>query len=86
MAAAVLKGPCSLTDYREKVIPTEAEHYDDAGQLLSSTDPNGNRTEWTYDASGNQLTEKRADGGITSKTYDAMSRITQTVNPLNQTN
>ena len=25
MAAAVLKGPCSLTDYREKVIPTEAE-------------------------------------------------------------
>ena len=55
--------------------------YDAAGRVLASTDPNGVRTERTYDAMGRPLTvitRARRDG--TPSTQDIVTRTTYTAN------
>jgi RHS repeat-associated protein len=65
--------------------------YDNAGQLTSMIEPNGNATgatasDWTwtygYDNAGNRTTEAHADAGTTTIAYDAINRPYQWTDPL----
>jgi RHS repeat-associated protein len=68
--------------------------YDNAGQLTSLVEPNGNASgatasDWTwtygYDDAGNRTTETHPDGGTTTTAYDALDRPFQWTDPLNHT-
>lgn len=68
--------------------------YDDAGELTSVVEPNGNAaggtpsdytTTYTYDASGNQISAQHPDGGTTQIAYDALNRPTQWTDANNHT-
>ncbi len=53
---------------------TSGYGYDDAGRLISQTDPDGTIT-YSYDANGNVLTVTDAAGTIT-RVYDELNRVT----------
>jgi RHS repeat-associated protein len=66
--------------------------YDNAGQLTSVVEPNGNvvgatASDWTwtygYDNAGNRTSEAHPDAGTTTIAYDALNRPTQWTDPLN---
>ena len=57
--------------------------YDDAGRVLSETDPLGHTTTHTYDKVGNQTSVTDANGHTTSYQYDAQSRLTTVTAPDN---
>jgi RHS repeat-associated protein len=68
--------------------------YDNAGQLTSLVEPNGNVTgatasDWTwtygYDAAGNRTSEAHPDGGSSSIAYDALNRPFEWTDALNHT-
>jgi RHS repeat-associated protein len=58
--------------------------YDNRDRRISSKDPLGNLTQWTYDVAGNRTTEIRPDGGVISYAYDSENRLISTTDPLNQ--
>ena len=49
--------------------------YDNVGNLIKVTAPNGGVTSYEYDAAGNILSMTDCDGGNTGYTYDAYSRV-----------
>jgi YD repeat-containing protein len=66
--------------------------YDDAGQLTTLVEPNGNATggtpsDWTrtygYDNAGNRTSEAHPDGGTSLIAYDALNRPDQWTEALN---
>jgi RHS repeat-associated protein len=67
--------------------------YDDRGNLLSTTDPTGIQTTYTYDLLGRQLTATLPDPDgtgplgpiVTAASYDAMGRTLATVDPNGHT-
>ena len=65
--------------------------YDDAGQLVTTVEPNGNATgatasDWTwtygYDLAGNRTTQAHPDGGTRTTVYDALNRPVEWTDPL----
>src|SRR5712692_1550661 len=56
--------------------------YDTKGNATSTTDPEGNKTAYTYDVMGNALTKLDALNKIWTKAYDAMGHPTSEKNPL----
>ena len=69
--------------------------YDNAGQLTSMVEPNGNvsgatASDWTwtygYDDAGNRTSEAHPDAGTTTIAYDAINRPYQWTDPLSHTN
>jgi RHS repeat-associated protein len=67
-------------------------NYDNAGQLTSVVEPNGNATggtpsDWTwtygYDNAGNRTSEAHPDGGTRQIAYDALNRPFQWTDALN---
>jgi RHS repeat-associated protein len=68
--------------------------YDDAGQLTTMVEPNGNEpgatiSDWTwtygYDDAGNRTSESHPDGGTRSIAYDELNRPYQWTDPLGHT-
>jgi large repetitive protein len=59
--------------------------YDNSGNLLSQTDPEGNTTQLTYDIMGNVVTRTDARNKVWSYGYDDKGRLTSTIDPLNNT-
>lgn len=66
--------------------------YDNAGQLTSMVEPNGNAagataSDWTwtygYDSAGNRTSEAHPDAGTSTTAYDALNRPYQWTDPLN---
>lgn len=51
--------------------------YDQQNRELSSTDPSGNVTTWTYDADGNIVTKTVQSGTEATYTYDGAGRVIQ---------
>ena len=69
----------------------ESYGYDNAGQLTTRVEPNGNAAgatasdftwTYTYDNSGNQITAAHPDGGTSSVAYDELNRPTTWTDPL----
>jgi YD repeat-containing protein len=58
--------------------------YNDAGQLLTATDPNKGTMSYSYDTQGNLVSVKNAAGHITTLSdYDANGRVGKIVSPNN---
>ena len=55
--------------------------YDDAGDLISETTPNGKTTSATYDGDSQKVTSTDADGDVTTYDYDAANKLTMTTRP-----
>ncbi len=55
--------------------------YDAAGNMLTTTDPQGGVTTNTYDAAGRLLTTTDPRGNTSSYSYDALGQLVQTVYP-----
>ncbi len=55
--------------------PVYSYVYDNLGDLLQVTDPNGNATKYTYDPEGNLLTVTQPDGETSQNIYDNQGRI-----------
>ena len=68
----------SITDAKGKV--THFDRYDQLGQLLQSTDPNGVVTVFTYDAR-QRLLSRTVGAETTSYTYDAIGQLTRVTQP-----
>jgi RHS repeat-associated protein len=51
--------------------------YDPLNDVLTVTDPNGNKTTNTYNGDGGELTSTQPDGTVTTNTYDADNEVTQ---------
>jgi RHS repeat-associated protein len=49
-------------------------------RLLSSTDPNGNKTSYSYGATGNLMTVTYANGAQQNFTYDPLGNLSETIN------
>lgn len=49
-----------------------------AGQRISATDPNGNRTAYYYDGEGRLRYTVNAEGELKERSYDSFGRLTQT--------
>jgi RHS repeat-associated protein len=56
--------------------------YDDRGNVIQETDPEGHVTARTFDARGNRLSETDPNGHTTSWTYDAADNVLSTTDPL----
>ncbi len=59
--------------------------YDSSGNLLSTTDGNGNTVTYTYDSSGNMLSQSAQVNGqtvITSYTYNSLAEVLTMTDPL----
>lgn len=56
--------------------------YDLNGNLVSSTDENGNTSTMTYDGNGNMTSVTDAKGNITAMKYDSTDNLEQTVDAL----
>lgn len=54
---------------------TTTSAYDKNGNLLSVTDPLGDKTSYTYDGNGNVLTSTDANSHVTAYTYDALGDV-----------
>ena len=52
------------------------------GQLLSSTDPEGFTTEYSYDKLGRLAMHVHPDAGTTRYSYDPAGNVTHEENPL----
>ena len=65
---------------------TTAYQYDDAGRLLSVTDPSEGVVACTYDADGNVRTVTDANGGTTAYEYDEVGRMTKEINAIGSEN
>src|SRR5207249_1201669 len=52
------------------------------GDLLSTTDPLGNRTSYAYDSAGNLVSTTDALGDTTTFAYDAYGDLTGVTEPL----
>jgi RHS repeat-associated protein len=63
-------------------IPTTTWAYDPEDNLLSTTDPLGNTTAYTYNATRQVLTTTDARGGTTTNAYDAKGNLVSTTDPL----
>ena len=51
------------------------KQYDGVGNVLVSTDREGNATQYTYDKNYNLLKTTDAEGGVSSSAYDALGRV-----------
>lgn len=56
--------------------------YDDADNVVKSTDPMGHSTTFTYDENGNKLTEADPLDHVTTWTYDQLNDVTSMTDPL----
>ena len=75
----------SLTDTATGITRTTLASYNQNGQMLTSTDADGNVTAYTYDSSGNLVTITDALGYVTRFTYDTDGRVLSKVDPNNLT-
>lgn len=57
-------------------------HYDNLGQLASSSDPEGFTTYYGYDNLGRLIYRDHPDAGTTQYEYDPAGNITKETNPL----
>ncbi len=73
---------------------TTSYAYDDAGELETLVEPNGNEagataSDWTwtygYDDAGNRISESHPDGGTRTIAYDALDRPTQWTDEIDGT-
>jgi RHS repeat-associated protein len=55
--------------------------YDELGQLIATTAPNGEATTYRYDFLGRNIEEDHPDRGITITTYDNAGNVTQVSSP-----
>ncbi len=54
---------------------TTIDAYDPNGNLLTQTDPDGDKTTYTYDADGNQTSVTDPDGNKTTFTYNSQNEL-----------
>ncbi|WP_322966413.1 DUF6531 domain-containing protein [Sphingomonas fuzhouensis] len=64
---------------------TTAMVYDGIGNLLVTTDPNGNSVTATYDRAGRRITESDAEGLTTSYAYNAFDQVVAVTDPRGKT-
>ena len=64
---------------------TESYTYDEAGDLLTSTDGNGHTTKYTYNGTGDRLSMADPDGEETKWTYDSDHDVLTTTQPDGET-
>jgi RHS repeat-associated protein len=78
--------PYSITyGYGTTKATTKTFAYNEAGQLIRSTDGNGHSTTYGYDAEGNRTSEKDALGHETKWTYSAAHEVTSETTPRGET-
>jgi YD repeat-containing protein len=63
------------------VVSTTSQILNAAGQVLSSTGPDGQTTTFTYNALGQQTGSTLPNGGTTSTVYDALGRKVSQTDP-----
>jgi RHS repeat-associated protein len=68
--------------YPSNAAYTTAMTYDDAGNLVSSTNPLGNTTSYAYDAASDLTKQTDPAGDVTSYGYDAWGDPASVTNPL----
>ena len=59
-----------------------ANYFNLAGQLLASTDANGNTTLYGYDAAGRSVAVTNAHGQVSRSFYDASGNLTNSIDAL----
>ena len=59
--------------------------YDQAGNMIQTTDPNGHVTNYGYDAMNRKNTVTDANGFMSQMVYDLAGHLTQSINPLGKT-
>ena len=60
--------------------------YDNLGQLVSASDPEGFTTSYAYDMLGRMTKRTHPDAGTTRYTYDNAGNLLEEINPLGQIN
>jgi RHS repeat-associated protein len=63
------------------ITPTTRNTYDDAGQLLTQTDPLGKVTSYVYDQLGGLATQTDPRGGVLRYTYDTNGEVLSVTDP-----
>ena len=75
--------PCTEPNGSVAVVqPTTSYAYDLDGNLLSTTDPDGNTTRYEYDALNRQVASIDALGNVTKTAYDAYGNVAEVIDPL----
>ena len=77
--------PCVVDGVAETVSPTTTCTFDAAGNMVSSTDPNGNTTRWVYDLEGRQTETTDALGDTTTTVFDAAGNVLASTDALGAT-
>jgi RHS repeat-associated protein len=66
--------------------PTTYHEYDISGNLIRTTDPLGNKTNYSYDNLNRKISETNAEGGVTKFTYYNDGQMRSLIDPVgNQT-
>ena len=89
----LLHSSCSQTytyDYRfnqvlrSKILTRYTDSaYDDNGNLISTTDRDGNVISYSYDSMNRVVSTTDANGAVTTVEYDGNGNVTKTIDPLN---
>jgi RHS repeat-associated protein len=77
-ANAVALGVSCPATGTARVASTTTTNYDPIGEVLSVTDPNGHKTDYSYDANGNRTSVADASSHATMFSYDADNHMTTT--------
>ena len=77
--------PCVVNGVTQTVSPTTTYAYDAAGNMVATTDPNGNVTSYVYNLEGRQTETIDALGDTTTTVYDAVGNVLWVTNALGAT-